>query len=239
MCIRDSSSLHRAGRRASVVLQSARQTLAALLNARPSEIIFTSGGTESDNAAVRGIALARRAATGANRLITTAVEHKAVLQTAEDLRDHFGFSLTVLPVDRDGVVSLASVAAALGDAGDVALVSVMYANNEIGAVEPAVSYTHLDVYKRQDIRRFGVNAAAYTRKERNAAGAKAKAGQEADLGDKVGAGEDEEPVSYTHLDVYKRQDQQAGQHGRRQNVERLDAGRVHVRREQRQRGQHG
>lgn len=130
------SSLHRAGRRASVVLQSARQTLAALLNARPSEIIFTSGGTESDNAAVRGIALARRAATGANRLITTAVEHKAVLQTAEDLRDHFGFSLTVLPVDRDGVVSLASVAAALGDAGDVALVSVMYANNEIGAVEP-------------------------------------------------------------------------------------------------------
>jgi cysteine desulfurase len=133
------SSLHRAGRRTSVVLQNARQTLAALLSARPSEIIFTSGGTESDNAAVRGIALARRAATGANRLITTAIEHKAVLQTAEDLRDHFGFSLTVLPVDGDGLVSLASVAAALDDAGDVALVSVMYANNEIGAVEPVAA----------------------------------------------------------------------------------------------------
>lgn len=133
------SSLHRAGRRTSVVLQNTRQTLAALLSARPSEIIFTSGGTESDNAAVRGIALARRAATGANRLITTAIEHKAVLQTAEDLRDHFGFSLTVLPVDGDGLVSLASVAAALDDAGDVALVSVMYANNEIGAVEPVAA----------------------------------------------------------------------------------------------------
>lgn len=130
------SSIHQAGRRAHVALESARQRLAELINARPREVIFTSGGTESDNAALRGIALARRAATGANRLITTAVEHKAVLDTAEALRDHFGFSLEVLAVDADGVVSLDALRDALGDGHDVALVSVMLANNEIGAIQP-------------------------------------------------------------------------------------------------------
>ncbi|HHY55585.1 MAG TPA: cysteine desulfurase [Chloroflexi bacterium] len=130
------SSIHRAGRRASVVLHSARQTLATLLNARPGEIIFTSGGTESDNAALYGIALARRAATGANRLITTAIEHKAVLECAEALRDRFGFLLTILPVDARGLVHVEEAAQALGDGRDVALVSVMAANNEIGTIQP-------------------------------------------------------------------------------------------------------
>lgn len=130
------SSIHRAGRQASVLLERSRETLAALLNARPGEIIFTSGGTESDNAAVRGIALARRASTGANRLIVSAVEHKAVLETAEDLRDRFGFQLDILPVDGEGQVSIDDVASALGDSRNVALVSVMYANNEIGTIEP-------------------------------------------------------------------------------------------------------
>lgn len=137
------SSIHRSGRRASVVIQQARQTIAGLLNARPGEIIFTSGGTESDNAALRGIALARRAATGANRLITTAIEHKAVLQTAEDLRDHFGFSLTVLPVDAHGRLRVADVNDVLGDGRDVAVVSVMYANNEIGTIEPVAEIGEL------------------------------------------------------------------------------------------------
>jgi cysteine desulfurase len=130
------SSIHRAGRQANVAVQRARETLAGLLNARPGELIFTSGGTESDNAALRGIALARRAATGANRLITSAIEHKAVLQTAEDLRDRYGFALTVVPVDGEGLIAVEDIVAALGDGSDVALVSVMYANNEIGAVEP-------------------------------------------------------------------------------------------------------
>ncbi|GIV71676.1 cysteine desulfurase family protein [Caldilinea sp.] len=130
------SSIHRAGRQASVLLERSRETLAALLNARPGEIIFTSGGTESDNAAVRGIALARRASTGANRLIVSAVEHKAVLETAEDLRGRFGFQLDILPVDGEGQVSIDDVASALGDGRNVALVSVMYANNEIGTIEP-------------------------------------------------------------------------------------------------------
>ena len=98
------SSIHAVGRRAAVALQEARRTLAGLLGAKPGEIIFTGGGTEADNAALRGIALARRQATGANRLVTTPVEHKAVLQTAEDLRDHYGFELTLVPVDEAGLV---------------------------------------------------------------------------------------------------------------------------------------
>lgn len=133
------SSIHRPGRRAAVVLQRARATLADLLNAHPGEIVFTSGGTESDNAAVRGIAQARRAATGANRLITTAIEHKAVLQTAEMLRDHDRFTLTILPVDSEGLVHVEDLTDALGDGRDVALVSIMYANNEIGSIQPVAA----------------------------------------------------------------------------------------------------
>lgn len=131
------SSIHSLGRRSNVALELARRKVAEIIGARPAEIIFTSGGSEGDNAAVRGIALARRAATGANRIITSAIEHSAVLRTAEAMRDHFGFALTVLPVDRDGLVSLAAVEAALGDGSEVAVVSVMYANNEIGTIQPA------------------------------------------------------------------------------------------------------
>ena len=130
------SSIHGVGRRAGVAIASARRTIAELIGAKVNEIIFTSGGTEGDNTAVRGIALARRELTGANRIITSAVEHKAVLHTAEELRDHFGFELTVLLVDGDGLVDLADVAAALGDGQDVAVVSVMYVNNEVGTVQP-------------------------------------------------------------------------------------------------------
>ena len=130
------SSIHGTGRGASVALQKARQTLADLLGARPSEIIFTGCGTESDNAALRGIAAARRAATGANRIITTPIEHKAILQTAEALRDHHGFALTLLPVDGDGRVPIEALADALAVPDEVALVSVMAANNEVGTIEP-------------------------------------------------------------------------------------------------------
>ncbi|MEZ4860793.1 MAG: cysteine desulfurase family protein [Caldilineaceae bacterium] len=130
------SSIHGAGRRASVALEAARRTVADYIHASPKEIIFTSGGTEGDNSALRGIALAQRAATGANRIVTTAVEHHAVLHTAFDLRDHFGFALSVLPVDAEGRVQVESVREALGDGADVAVVSVMLANNEIGAIQP-------------------------------------------------------------------------------------------------------
>jgi cysteine desulfurase len=132
----NASSIHTVGRRAGVALAQARRAIAARIGAKPAEIIFTSGGTEGDNAAVRGLALARREATGATRIITTPIEHKAVLYTAQDLADHFGFTLTLLPVDEEGLVTTAALAEALGDGHDVAVVSVMYANNEVGTIQP-------------------------------------------------------------------------------------------------------
>lgn len=130
------SSVHQMGRRANVALEQARRTIAEQIGATPQEIVFTSGGTESDNAALRGIALARRAATGANHIITTPIEHHAVLHTAFDLRDHFGFALTLLPVDRAGRVDPAELTRLLGNGETVAVVSVMMANNEIGTIQP-------------------------------------------------------------------------------------------------------
>jgi cysteine desulfurase len=135
----NASSLHGAGRRASVALTQARRMVAAVLGARPAEIIFTGGATESDNAALRGIALARRSAIGAQRIVTTAVEHHAVLTTAEALAEHDGFELTVVGVDREGRVRAEDVAAAVGDGRDVAVVSVMLANNEVGTVQPVAA----------------------------------------------------------------------------------------------------
>ena len=128
------SSIHWAGRRSHTGLDQARRTVAGILGAKPGEIIFTASGTESDNAALRGIALARRKQSGANRIVISPVEHAAIQRTAEDLRDNYGFALTLLPVDGDGTVQPADVSAALGD--DVAVVSVLYANNEVGTIQP-------------------------------------------------------------------------------------------------------
>lgn len=131
----NSSSIHGAGRAAHAGLSKARRTVADVLGASPNEIVFTGCGSESDNAALRGIALARRKQFGTNRIITSPVEHHAVLYSAEDLRDFFGFELTLLPVDCDGLVSPEDLGRALGDGSNVAVVSVMYANNEIGSVQ--------------------------------------------------------------------------------------------------------
>lgn len=132
------SSIHWAGRRSRTGLDQARRTVAGILGAKPGEIVFTAGGTESDNAALRGIALARRKQWGANRIVVSPVEHAAIQRTAEDLRDNYGFETILLPVDGDGLVAPADVVAALGDdpATDVALVSVLYANNEVGTIQP-------------------------------------------------------------------------------------------------------
>ncbi|MCC7359557.1 MAG: cysteine desulfurase [Anaerolineales bacterium] len=127
-------SIHRWGQRAEHAVEAARAAAALVLHCRPDEIIFTSGGSEADNLAVRGAALAERERRGANHLITTPVEHAAVLATMRQLRDHFGFDLTLLPVDATGRVSPAEVAAALRP--DTAVVAVCYACNEIGTVQP-------------------------------------------------------------------------------------------------------
>lgn len=140
------SSIHGFGRRASTALDRARKAVADLLGAHEREIIFTGGGTEGDNMALRGIALANRDKTGANRLIVSAIEHHAVYHTAQALAENNGFDLSLLPVNHDALVSLEAFEDLLadtkkGDAGsmpgsDVALVSVMMANNEVGSVQP-------------------------------------------------------------------------------------------------------
>ncbi len=130
------SSIHHAGRASYAGLSNARRTLAEILGADSKEIVFTGCGSESDNAALRGIALARRKRNGASRIITTPIEHHAVLNTVEDLRELFGFEVSMLPVDGDGLVEADDLAEVIGDGSDVALVSVMYANNEIGSIQP-------------------------------------------------------------------------------------------------------
>jgi cysteine desulfurase len=128
------SSLHMAGQRADAAVERAREKVAGLLNASPEEIVFTSGGTESDNLAVRGAALAAARERRADHLLVSAVEHHAVLQTARDLAHHFGFTLEILPVDGHGRVDPAEVRRRLRPS--TAVVSVIYGNNEIGSLNP-------------------------------------------------------------------------------------------------------
>jgi cysteine desulfurase len=134
----NASSLHAAGRRARRVVEESRETIAAALGARPSEVVLTSGGTESDNLAVKGIYWARRSADDRRRrVLVSAVEHHAVLDTALWLAEHEGAQVRWLDVDAAGRVAPAVLAAAIDEApDDVALVSVMWANNEVGTVQP-------------------------------------------------------------------------------------------------------
>ncbi|WP_322795911.1 cysteine desulfurase family protein [Tepidiforma sp.] len=127
------SSIYLEGQRARAAVDAARKTIADLLGASPKEIVFTSGGTESDNAAIRGAAFAQRARGRGNHIVTSAIEHHAVLHTVEQL-EREGFRATYLPVDRDGVVSLEALAEAVGP--ETVVVSVMTANNEVGTIQP-------------------------------------------------------------------------------------------------------
>lgn len=128
------SSVHRLGRRAQEALSDARRRIAALLQAEPEEIVFTGAGSEADNLALRGVMGAARNASRGYHLITTAIEHKAVLETAHQLEARGDIALTVLPVDETGRVSVEAVVAAIRP--ETALISVMAANNEIGALQP-------------------------------------------------------------------------------------------------------
>src|SRR6478672_12172779 len=132
------SSLHGSGRRARRAVEDARETIAAAVGAHPSEVIFTSGGTESDNLAVKGLYWSRVAEDPRRRrILCSAVEHHAVLDTVEWLERHEGAAVTWLPVDSEGVLDVAVLEAELArDPGSVALVTVMWANNEVGTVQP-------------------------------------------------------------------------------------------------------
>lgn len=134
----NASSLHGSGRMARRRMEEARETLAHLLGARPSEVIVTAGGTESDNLAVKGIYWARRdAEPERRRIITTPVEHHAVLDAVQWLVDHEDAEVTWLPVGVDGAVTSESLREVLaGGSEDVALVTIMWANNEVGTIMP-------------------------------------------------------------------------------------------------------
>ncbi len=122
-------------RRAAEALDDAHEQIAAVLGAIPEEVIITSGGTESINAAIKGVAFAQRDAGAGRHILTTEVEHHAVLHSAQYL-ERFGFEVEYLPVDEYGRVDPAEVAAAVRE--ETALVSVAYANNEVGTVQPLV-----------------------------------------------------------------------------------------------------
>jgi cysteine desulfurase len=126
------SSLHHFGQVAKSALDEARSSTAALVGGDPSEVVFTSGGTESDNFAIRGVAEALEV-TGRKHLIAASIEHEAVLNTLKALARR-GWKTTLLPVDQSGIVTPDALEAALTD--DTALVSVMHANNEIGTIQP-------------------------------------------------------------------------------------------------------
>jgi cysteine desulfurase len=129
----NASSLHGPGRHARRRVEESRERVAAALNARPSEVIFTAGGTESDNLAVKGIFWARRPANRC-RIVAGAVEHHAVLDAVHWLEQHENAKVTWLPVDAYGRYSPQALAEALDD--DVAVVTAMWANNEVGTVQP-------------------------------------------------------------------------------------------------------
>lgn len=153
------SSVHRYGQRAKAILDEARSAVAALIGGDPSEVVFTSGGTEADNFAVRGVADALES-TGRRHLVVSAIEHEAVLNTSKSLARR-GWDTILLPVDDSALVSPDALRKALTAAsGKIALVSVMHANNEVGTLQPiaelaAVAHEHGAVFHTDAVQTAG------------------------------------------------------------------------------------
>lgn len=152
----NASSIHTVGRSARKALDESRASLAAKLNAKPSEIIFTSGGTEADNMAIFGTAYARQ--KEGKHIITTAIEHHAVLHACEKLEKE-GFTVTYLPVDQTGRIRAEQVKEALRD--DTILVTIMYGNNEVGTIQPiaeigAIVKEHTATFHTDAVQAFGM-----------------------------------------------------------------------------------
>lgn len=137
----NSESAHTFGQEAANALEQARQTVANVLGCRPSEVVFTGSGTEADNLALRGTAWAARQSGRGSHIVTTPIEHPAVGNTVDQLRDLFGFEVARVPVDGHGLLDPDDVAAAIRP--DTILVSVVLANNEIGTVQRMVKIGQL------------------------------------------------------------------------------------------------
>jgi cysteine desulfurase len=146
----NASATYSIARQAQKAIDDARKTVAAVLGCRTSDIIFTSGGTESINTALKGVAFAQKKSRAGNHIITTAVEHDSVLNTANYL-EQFGFEVTYLPVDRLGRVEPDAVARAITER--TVLVSVMLANNEVGTIEPVAEVARIVAERGQALRK--------------------------------------------------------------------------------------
>jgi cysteine desulfurase len=129
----NASSIHSYGRTAKVVLEESREIIARSIGAETAEIFFTAGGTESDNHALIGTAFAQRRKNGKDHIIVSAIEHHAVLDCTEYLKNH-DYHITCLPVNKNGIVNVAELERQIGD--NTALVSIMHANNETGVIQP-------------------------------------------------------------------------------------------------------
>ena len=184
------SSLHNAGRRARRVVEESREQIAEVFGARASEVIFTSGGTEADNLAVKGLFWARRRAGGRRtRVLTTAVEHHAVLDSVRWLIDAEGAQADWLGVDDAGLVAAEVLRAALSsDPASAAVISVMWANNEVGAVQPIPSLAAVAHEFGVPFHTDAVQAAAQLPVDFAASGADALTVSGHKLGGPVGAG---------------------------------------------------
>lgn len=130
------SSLHYKGEEAKRILENARRIIAKRINAEPEEIIFTSGGTESDNLAIKGIASAKRK-EGKNCIITSPIEHPAIHGTCNFLKNNYGFEILYARVNREGIIELPYLEKLIGQhANKIAVVTIMHANNEVGTIQP-------------------------------------------------------------------------------------------------------
>ena len=153
------SSVHRYGQVAEAAIDSARETVASILNCRPDEVIFTSCGSESDNLAIRGAAYAMRAKTGATWVLASRTEHPAVTNTLKHLEKYEGFQIEWLDVDANGRVTPEFIAKAI--CNNTVVVSVMYANNEIGTINPIREIAEVCRANNIPLHTDAVQAAAY------------------------------------------------------------------------------
>ena len=202
------SSLHAAGRRARRVVEESREQLAEVFGARPSEVIFTSGGTEADNLALKGLYWARRDGTRAqgsrHRVLTTLVEHHAVLDSVRWLEEAQGAEATWLVVGEDGMVRPEALRSAIAQAPEqVAVVSVMWANNEVGTVQPVAQLAAVAHEYGVPFHTDAVQAAAQLPVDFAASGADALTVSGHKLGGPVGVGalllaRQAEPVPVLH-----------------------------------------
>ncbi len=186
----NASSLHASGRQARRLVEEGRERIAASVGARPSEVIFTSGGTEADNLAVKGIFWARRsAAPDRLRVVASAVEHHAVLDSVQWLVDHEGAEVSWLPVDALGRIEPAALAAELDQYADrVAVITAMWANNEVGTVQPVTELAELAAARGIPFHTDAIQAVGQVPVDFAASGAAALAVTAHKLGGPVGVG---------------------------------------------------